>query len=94
MQAISLDKGAEGRWLRQQIDSLQEKGLIGLSLHDIETEVRHFGNFSAHPGEDMLNNVSREDARTMLELTQQFLGGVYAVEEKVQSLRARRQPAP
>jgi len=77
MQLIAIDKGAIDDRLADQIDSLFSKGLITKSLHDAAHEIKYFGNFGAHPRDDGLDNISNEDAKIVMRLTNEFLTDLY-----------------
>ena len=66
---------ATGKELKEEINDLLAKGLITKSLHAAAHEVRFFGNFGAHPRDDGLDNITREEADALLRLTQDFLVG-------------------
>jgi hypothetical protein len=91
MQQIAGDKGAEGSRLIDQIDDLRTKGLITKSLHDAAHEIRHFGNFGAHPRDDGLDAITPDDANTILNLTNQFLVDLYIRPHETAKLTTRRQ---
>lgn len=77
MQLIAIDKNAEGDKLFEQIGSLFSKGLITQSLKDTAHEIRYFGNFGAHPTDDELDNITREESRIILDLVWEFLMDLY-----------------
>ncbi len=94
MQAVAGDKGALGDKLHQQLDDLKGKGLITTSLHEVATEVRHFGNFGAHPRDDGLDNVTIDDAKSLLDLTYAFLDILYIKPSETERLRQKRTQGP
>jgi hypothetical protein len=90
MQAVALNRGASGKTLRDQVDALLTSGQITKSLHDAATEIRHFGNFGAHPQNDDLDDVTREDAKAILALTDDFLLDLFVRPHETQTLLAKR----
>lgn len=90
MQLIVVDKGANGSRLIDQIDDLHSKGLITKSLHDAAHEIRHFGNFGAHPRDDGLDDIKEEDADLILKLTNQFLIDLYIRPYETSELTSKR----
>ena len=90
MQRIAVDKKAEGDDLKNQIDDLFKKGLVTKSLHDAAHEIRFFGNFGAHPRDDGLDDISREDARAVLALVQDFLTDLYVRPHETSELSKKR----
>lgn len=63
--------------LHEQIQELFDRRLITRSLNDALHEVRHFGNFGAHPRDDGLDDISQEDAETIRALTWDLLVDLY-----------------
>src|SRR5690242_1032487 len=62
LQNLARDKGIKrGENIKKEIAELFAKGLITKSLHDAAHELRHFGGFGAHPQDDGLDNVTRQD---------------------------------
>lgn len=92
MQQIAIDKGASGNRLIDQIDDLHKNGLITKSLHDAAHEIRHFGNFGAHPRDDGLDDISSDDANVILKLTNQFLMDLYVRPFETSQLTSKRKP--
>ena len=90
MQEIALNRNAKGEKLYQQIDDLLASSQITRSLHDAATAIRHFGNYGAHPQNDILDEVTRDEADTVLNLTFQFLTDLYIRPAKTQQLMAKR----
>ncbi len=90
MQGIAVDRKAKGEKLYQQIDDLLASGQITKSLHDTATAIRHFGNYGAHPQDDILDDVSHDDADTVLKLTAEFLTDLYTRPAETQRLLAKR----
>lgn len=77
MQQMALDKGATGDNLVGQIDDLFKQGIITKSLHDAAHEIRFFGNYGAHPRDDGLDNITRDDAHSIRDLTHAFTVDLY-----------------
>lgn len=77
LQAACIDKGAaSGKQLNQQIDELQSLGLLTKQLQDWAHQIRHFGNFSAHPDEN-IGDTTKEDAEQMIYFLNTFLKYMY-----------------
>jgi hypothetical protein len=90
MQHIAADKGSTGSRLIDQIDALHSSGLITQSLHEAAHEIRHFGNFGAHPRDDGLDDITEDDANIILKLTNQFLVDLYVRPHETSQLTAKR----
>lgn len=86
MQVASIDKGAVGSRLVDQIADLQNKGKITAELKDWADAVRWVGNDAAHPnGQD----VTKDDANDVLILAEQFLHILYVAPALAVKLRKR-----
>ncbi len=93
MQQIAEEKGAEGSRLIDQIDALFNKGLITKSLKDSAHEIRHFGNFGAHPRDDGLDEIGAEEARGVMRLTREFMVDLYVRPYETSELVKKREEA-
>lgn len=95
VQNIVLDKinepGIGKKKLWEQIDELFNKGFITKSLQDTAHEIRHFGNFGAHPQDDALDKTTREDIALIEDLTFALIDAIYIVPFNTAKLKERRQ---
>ena len=72
------DKGAtKGSNLAGQIDELKGKGLLSDTNAHLAHGVREFGNFGAHPNDDLLAQVDSDDAKLALDATKKILKELY-----------------
>ena len=72
------DKGAtKGSNLAGQIDELKGKGLLSDATAKLAHGVRQFGNFGAHPNDDLLAQVDSDDAKLALDITKKILKELY-----------------
>jgi hypothetical protein len=94
VQRIVLDKikdpGIEKKKLWEQIDELFKTGFITKQLKDTAHEIRHFGNFGAHPSNDQLDNTTMEDAKIVDSLTFDLVRTIYIVPFETQKLQDKR----
>jgi len=73
------DKGAsKKRRLHEQINELFEKGLLDKATKSLADGVRYFGNYGAHPREDLLSQVTKDDAELAIKVLRQILIKLYA----------------
>ena len=78
LQVALEDKGAaKGGRLIDQVEELEKNGLIDGAAAHLANGVRMFGNFGAHPQDDMLSKVSPDDARLVLDVTKKIIGDLY-----------------
>lgn len=89
VQTSVYDLGAPGKNLFEQIDWLASNGKISPNLKDWAHEIRHFGNFGAHPDE-LFGDVTQQDAETTFEFLKVFLQNVYEMPARVNRSRERR----
>lgn len=94
VQRIVLDKIKDPdiakKKLWEQIDKLFEEGYITKQLKDTAHEIRHFGNFGAHPSDDQLDNTTSEDARIVDNLTFDLIRTIYIIPFETQKLQNKR----
>jgi uncharacterized protein DUF4145 len=90
--AIALGASA-GKRLVDQIDEITAKQVITPTLQRFAHEIRSVGNAGAHPSED-LDEINEEDAKDILEFTDQFLEHVYVMPKKLEKRKAARTPKP
>jgi hypothetical protein len=94
LQRVVLDKidddSKKNKKLWEQINSLFEAGFITKHLADTAHEIRHFGNFGAHPQDDLLDSTTREDARLADSLTWDIIRTIYIIPHNTQKLNEKR----
>jgi hypothetical protein len=93
LQASCHQFGAAGDKLISQIDDLAKKGKITEALRGMAHDIRKLGNDGAHPDEDGLGDVIKEDAEDIVEFTRQYFENVYVMPAKSEAYRKRREEA-
>jgi len=91
LQASCQQLGASGTRLISQIDDLATKGKITTALKEMAHDIRKLGNDGAHPDEDGLGEVTKEDAEDILEFTRQYFEHVYVMPARSEAYRKRRE---
>jgi len=72
------DKGANPKnSLYNQINELGDRGLLDKATVSLAHGVRHFGNYGAHPQDDLLNDVTRDDAKLALDVLKRIILKLY-----------------
>lgn len=87
MQDAMIDLGAD-----QDLDLLKQIKSIGSltkGIKDWAHNVRIFGNWGAHPQEDLLKDVTSELAQEVRELMEEFMNYVYVMPGKIAAARKR-----
>lgn len=81
-------KGATKKDLIDQINELAEKRIITNDLKELSHAIRWIGNDAAHPNE---GEVVEEDAKEILNLTEQFMQIVFVAPLKVKEIREKQE---
>lgn len=88
LQVICIDKGApENKKLHQQVDWLFDNNIVTNEIKEWAHEVRYVGNDAAHPN---ATDVTREDARDILELLQSMCEVLYIAPARAAARKAKR----
>lgn len=73
------EKSARGDKLWQKIKDLRErKGIFDEAHVALATATRHFGNFGAHRNDDLLNDLTDDEARRALDLGVYLINKMYS----------------
>lgn len=73
------DKGAtKGVKLYSQIKELFDKKILDNTAFSLANGVRQFGNYGAHPSEDLLAGISPDDAKLALDVLRKILKSMYS----------------
>lgn len=91
LEALAKHLGATGATLAARLTSLHTAGKIERRLLDWAHEVRLVGNDAAH---DVDVEISKDDARDALDLTEAILIYLFALNERFDRFRARRRAPP
>lgn len=91
LQAITRDKGAVGRNLKEEIDDLASKGILSPTIKDWSHEVRELGNAGAHPEENE-TSATAEDAEDIVKFLDFLLEYLYDLPKEISDYRNRRNP--
>jgi hypothetical protein len=94
LQSSCKEQKAVGTQLIQQIDDLAGKGVITKALQNLAHQIRKLGNAGAHPDDDALSDVTKNDADDIVEFTGQYFEHVYVMPAKMaQMIKRRTAPA-
>lgn len=89
IQNAMVDLGADEKL--DLIDQIKEVGILTKDIKDWAHNIRIFGNWGAHPQDDMLRGVTPELAAEVKEFVDEFLNYVYVMPGKVHAARNRYQ---
>ncbi len=73
IQSACIDKGANKK-LKEEIEELEQKGIITKDLKEWANVVRWVGNDAAHPE---TQDVTEEDSEDILKLSEKFMHNIY-----------------
>ena len=90
IQASSKEFKAAGGKLIHQIDDLAKKGKITEPLKDMAHQIRKIGNDGAHPDDDLLKEVTENDAAEIVEFVREYLAHVYIMPMKLKAMKKRK----
>lgn len=77
LQGSVIEKGAKKDKLWEQIDELHDRQIITKDIKDWAHEIRLTGNIGAHPDKDGLEDVTKEDAKELIDFIEEYLNYVY-----------------
>lgn len=81
----------QGDKLWKQIDLLASEGFITKAQAEAAHEIRHFGNFGAHPRDDGLDDVEREELELIDDLVNNLIMQIYVQTDSIMQLKAKRE---
>jgi len=84
------DKSIKKKKLWEQIDELFNEGLITKHLKETAHEVRHFGNFGAHPTDDILDKTTKEEVKIVNRLARDLIRAIYITPYETEQLKEKR----
>ena len=89
MQGALRNKGAKGKNLRDEIDSLAASGLLPPIMKEWAHELRELGNDSAHP-DPADPPTDPADARDIVQFLEYLLEYLYSLPHQIDEFRKRR----
>ena len=81
---------ANGNTLYEKIQFLNTNGYLSDRETELFNEIRFFGNYGAHPNNDLLGDVSQNDASLVYEITIHVIRLVFEIPDKIIKLQTRR----
>ena len=92
IQKACLNLGADkNKKLWEQIKELNDDDKLHRDLSDMATEIRHLGNDGAHPLSDNIDEVDVDDAKEILDFTQELLDDLYVRPQKIKVMKEKRE---
>ena len=90
LQTSVIERGAKNGRLVDQINQLFESKILPEGIKDWAHEIRLIGNVGAHPDEDGLATVTREEVDDLLKFMEAYLNYVYVMPLRVAKRRNAR----
>lgn len=82
-----IDLGADGKL--DLINQIKNVGTLTKDIKDWAHNIRIFGNWGAHPQDDMLHDITPEIATEVRDFVDEFMNYVYVMPGKVEAARER-----
>ena len=76
-QAVEDKEASKKKPLYEQINELYNQHLLDDATKNLAHGIRYFGNYGAHPQDDLLSQVTEDDARLAIEVLRQILIKLY-----------------
>ena len=76
--------------LIDQINDLAKTGKITEPLKEMARQIRKIGNDGAHPNDDLLKDVTEQDAAEIIGFVRKYFDHVYVIPKNVEAMKARK----
>jgi len=73
LESLADNLNANGKYLAQKLEYLKDKGLIMESTYHLASGIRQFGNYGAHPQNDLLKDIDKNEATIVLNVAERIL---------------------
>ncbi len=73
LESLSDSLQAKGDYLALKLKDLKDKGLIMESTYHLASGIRQFGNYGAHPQDDLLKGIDRNEVVMVLSAVERLL---------------------
>lgn len=90
LQRCLKEQGCAQRELLSAIDHAIQQDILRKPFHPIATEIKEYGNLGAHPDDDQLTNVTRENAQQILDFARLLIHDLYEVPAAASKLKQSR----
>lgn len=91
LQRCLKEQGYKERILPQAIDHAIADGVLRKPLQELAKEIKEYGNFGAHPDDDQLDNIGKEEATTILGFSRLLIEEFYEIPAAADKLRKKRE---
>jgi uncharacterized protein DUF4145 len=92
LQRVLKAQGCGQRNLVDAIAAAMKQDVLRKAFHPFAEEVREYGNLSAHPDDDQLDNATKESAEHVMEFLRLIVEEFYEIPGKASRLKKQRQP--
>jgi hypothetical protein len=91
LQRCLKEQGCTKHKLVDAINEAVENNILRPPFHPVATEIRKYGNLGAHPDDNQLSNITRENAQLVLDFCRMIIHDFYEIPAEVQSLQRKRE---
>ena len=93
LQRCLKEQGCTKRNLVDAIDWAIKKNILRKAFHPVAEEIREYGNLSAHPDDEQLQNATKESAEKILSFLRLLIHEFYEVPQNAEQLKTQRESA-
>ncbi len=93
LQRCLKEQGCTKRNLVDAIDWAIKKNILRKAFHPVAEEIREYGNLSAHPDDEQLQNATKESAEKILSFLRLLIHEFYEVPQNAEHLKTQRESA-
>jgi len=86
IEQICDDKDAQGKSLFDKIEFLLKQNIISQDIYSIFTQIRRFGNYGAHPQDDLLNGIDQYESSKIVEISMHLARHIYHISATIKRL--------
>ena len=92
LQRCLKEQGCPQKKLYDAIEHAVKDSILRKAFHPIAEEIRQYGNLSAHPDDDQLDNANYNNAKQILEFVALLVQEFYEIPALAATLKKQRDP--
>ncbi len=89
LEQVTKHQKAKGKTLFDKIETLHKNGIISKPVYELVTQIRQLGNYGAHATDDLLGDVTEEEAKIVLDVTEHLVDHTFEIPQKIKKLKAK-----
>jgi hypothetical protein len=91
LQRCLKEQGCTQKNLADAIEHAVKSNILRKAFHPLAEEIREFGNLSAHPDDEQLQNATRENAKQILDFVALIVEEFYEIPAQAKALKKKRE---